>query len=62
MNLTRKQELCSTPVTLNGKPAAISGTMMQFAMIRELGTGLGKEWSWEAVELVVSRRAGAFKA
>ena len=47
--------LCSTDVTLNGKPAGVSGYGMPFAHVTDRQTGLSAEWAWETVALVVSR-------
>lgn len=53
--------LAEKPVTLNGKPAKVSGIRKPFATVTQLGTGLSAEWSWEAVERVVNRD-GKFKS
>jgi hypothetical protein len=42
-------------VTLDGKPAVISGYKMPFATVTQLSTGLSAEWSWEAVERIVTK-------
>jgi len=53
--------LCEAKVTLNGKPAAVSGYNLPFAHVTQLKSGLSAEWSWTAVALVVSR-GGDFRS
>lgn len=64
MGLTyeRKCELAEVHVTLNGHRAAITGAMNDFATVRDLGTGLSAEWSWETVERIVTQKGGAFRS
>lgn len=47
--------------TLNGNPARISGYSNRFATVTDSVTGLSAEWSWEAVQSVMSK-GGAFKS
>lgn len=53
--------LCEKSVTLNGKPARVSGASKPFATVTDTATGLSAEWSWEAVERIVNR-GGRFQA
>jgi Zn finger protein HypA/HybF involved in hydrogenase expression len=50
----RRRELCSATVTLNGRPAKISGVKNNFATVTDLASGMSAEWSWQAVDHVVS--------
>lgn len=50
--LVERQALCAQQVTLNGLPAKITGYRQPFAKVTQISTGLGDEWSWEAVRLV----------
>lgn len=60
--LEKRSGLCHTkPVTLNGKPAVISGYRNPFAAVIQLSTGLSAEFSWEAVERIVAK-GGEFKS
>ena len=58
----QRKEIMAQPVTLNGKPATVSGGMTKFAVIRQLGGGLSFEWSWSAVARIVKNKGGEFKA
>lgn len=54
--------LCTrSDITLDGDPARIIGTRKEFATVINRTTGLGAEWSWEAVARVCARD-GAFKS
>ncbi len=58
----RREQLCQQQgITLNGNPARISGSQLDFAVVRETASGLGCEWAWETVALIVSR-GGAFES
>lgn len=39
---------------LDGKPAIIAGRQNDFATIAQLPNGLHLEWSWEAVDRIMS--------
>jgi len=54
--------LCATEATLNGRPAQITGYRRDFALVRDKETGLGCEFSWEAVDHVVIHKKGAFQS
>ena len=56
-----RSKLCQTVVTLNDRPARITGSMHDFATVRDVETGLSAEWAWPTVALVVSR-GGAFRS
>lgn len=47
-------------VTLNGKPARVSGYRLDFARVTD-AAGLSAEWSWSAVERILAK-GGAFHA
>lgn len=51
----QKAELCATPVTLNGRPAVISGWKQPFATVKVLNGGLSIDYSWQAVACIVER-------
>lgn len=51
--LVKRQGLCQTRVTLNGKPAVVTGAKMKFATVMSLDGILSFEWAWEAVESVI---------
>jgi hypothetical protein len=50
------------PVTLNGKPAVISGLMEKYATVTCLETGEHYQWSWPQVEYVITEKNGAFRS
>ena len=54
-------ELCQTRVTLNGRPAHISGATKPFANVTDAETGLSAQWAWATAAGIVSR-GGAFKS
>lgn len=58
-NLEKRRALCEATVTLNGKPAKISGAQERYALVSDRETGLGAPWSWPAVELIVAN-GGSF--
>lgn len=60
--LEERRELVDTKgVTLNGKPAVITGAGLDFAVVIDMKTGLGAEWAWETVRRIVDK-GGAFKS
>lgn len=59
--LNKRLAFTDMDVTLNGKPAKLSGVHKPFATVTDLATGLSAEWSWEAVENVM-RKGGHFKS
>ena len=59
-NIDRDQ-LVNARVTLNGRPARISGTKLDFARVTDRETGLGCEWAWETVARIVAK-GGAFQS
>jgi hypothetical protein len=60
MTPERRRELCAERVTLDGRPATISGYSQPFAMVRSLDGKSGAEWSWETVARIVAN-GGAFR-
>ena len=56
----RRDAYSNLRVTLNGKPADISGFRNRFATVWARGVG-SAEWSWDAVERIV-KAGGRFKA
>lgn len=51
----------ASKITLDGKPARITGKMNRFAFIYEIGDILkGSEWSWNAVRRIINK-GGAFR-
>lgn len=50
----QRMEFCMAKVTLNGVRARVSGIQNPFATVTQFGTGLSAEWSWEAVERIIS--------
>lgn len=61
MTYEKKKELSQTQnITLDGKPAIISGLRTDFALVRQIG-GYGFEWAWESVQNVIEK-GGNFKS
>jgi hypothetical protein len=56
-----RRALCEARVTLNGRPARISGAQLEFAVVRDTVTGLACEWAWETAARIVAR-GGAFRS
>lgn len=48
----RKRELARMEVSLNGQPARISRRRKDFALVEQIATGLGCEWSWRSAERI----------
>ena len=42
-------------ITLNGKPATICGARLRFAVVAQTPLGESYEWSWDAVERILSQ-------
>ena len=61
IGLDHRRELCGALVTLDGKPARISGAREPFATVTDLDSGLSAQWSWASAAGIVSR-GGAFKS
>lgn len=58
----QKYDLIDQRVTLDGKPAKISGARQEFATVATIATdGPAVQFSWEAVSRVVAA-GGAFKS
>ena len=55
--------LSEQAVTLDGKPAKVSGVYNQFALVWCKSTpGKGVQFSWAAVRSVIKTRGGRFKS
>lgn len=54
MTLEERRALAAMPVTLDGEPAVISGVLCPFASVRQVRTGQGFDWNWDAVARVVA--------
>jgi hypothetical protein len=57
----QRRELCNAVVTLNGKRAKIISARSDFARVVIVSEGMGCEFAWTTVALVVSR-GGKFTA
>lgn len=63
MPLYRRRELAETPgITLDGKPARLSGTLNDFPTVCDTTDHARRvEYSWATVERVIAK-GGAFKS
>jgi len=52
--------LCATAVTLNDRPARITGARLDFARVTDVATGLSAEWAWPTVAHIVRDGKGRF--
>lgn len=59
VSYAERRALCEADITLNGRPAKISGACLDYAMVTDRESGLGAEWSWPAVQRIVAK-GGAF--
>lgn len=62
--LSRRRELVEQArgvATINGHRASLGGARRGFAVVTDLETGLSAEWSWDAVERILSK-GGEFKS
>lgn len=57
----RRCELIAEHVTLDGKPAIITGSKQRFATVAQLGSALKVEFAWATVARIVAN-GGAFKS
>lgn len=58
----QKYELIASRVTLNGKPAKVSGARLQFATVATLNSdGAAVEFAWPTVARIIAA-GGKFKA
>jgi hypothetical protein len=62
MNTRDKRALADTTVTLNGKPAKVSGVANDYATVTDLANGTSHEYCWETVKHVIYTQNGAFKS
>lgn len=56
-----RQAMCGMAVTLNGKPAKVSGVNLDFARVTDKATGLSCEWAWPTVRRIIER-GGKFQS
>jgi len=49
------------PITLNGKPATVSGIYHKFAVIRQLNGTARAEWNWETAKRIINN-GGKFQS
>lgn len=61
--LTRRQELVETKgVTLDGRPAVIGGSRLDFPVVLTLDGAQRVEFAWPTVDHIVTNRDGAFRS
>lgn len=49
-------------ITLNDKPATVSGTKCDFATVSQIPQGVSAEFAWQTVEHIIVNREGKFRA
>ena len=49
-----RRDICAVHVTLNGKPATISGALVNHGTVSSLDGELSAQWSWPAIERIVN--------
>jgi hypothetical protein len=57
-----KRELCQQSVTLDGKPAMVTGVQNRFAQVSQFPDGKSVEFAWETVRKVIAENHGAFQS
>jgi len=57
----KREKYSGVKVTLDGQAAEIIGYRHKFAAVATLPTGAAYQWTWDAVELVVSK-GGDFRS
>lgn len=62
LTLEEKRKLCSLSVTLDDKPAVIAGARLDFGWVTTLDGRQSVEYSWHAIQHVVTNYKGAFKS
>lgn len=60
MTTDERRALCAAEVTINGKPAAIGGVMLDYPVVTALDGSVSAEWAWETVARIVAA-GGSFK-
>jgi hypothetical protein len=55
-----RQEMSETSITLDGMPAKVTGTRLDFAIVRSKVQAV--EFAWATVERVIVNRGGAFSS
>jgi len=56
--VNRARLISDYKITLNGKPAYLMGSHLAYAIVANETERY--EWSWQAVEHIITNRAGAF--
>jgi len=59
--LEQRRQLCEAAVTLDGRPAKISGAHNEYATVTALPDGPSYEWRWAAAAYIVAKD-GAFRS
>lgn len=61
MSLDERYELMYTKgITLNGKPATISGAKLLFPQVAALDGSCNAEWNWTAIKHIITNNGGCF--
>jgi hypothetical protein len=60
MSIQERHALMIAEVTLDGRPAIISGWALDYAQVRSLDGALSGEWAWTTAARIVGR-GGAFR-
>jgi hypothetical protein len=61
LTLTQKYDLIAAVVTLDGKPAKVSGALQPFATVAQLPSGNAVEFAWSTVARIVAKD-GSFRS
>lgn len=61
ISMDERHRLCATAVTLDGKPANISGASDRYATVRQIPDGFGWHWTWDATARIVAN-GGDFRS
>jgi hypothetical protein len=62
VSIEDRRKLAEARVTLDGRPAVISGIQNDFAKVTVLDTGESYTWSWPGVKRVIETAGGHFKS
>ncbi|HEX2242599.1 MAG TPA: hypothetical protein VHK27_04995 [Gammaproteobacteria bacterium] len=60
VRLSERQRLTQIPVTLDGKPARVTGYRNEFATVRNQQYGV--EFAWATVAHIIANRGGKFES
>lgn len=59
--VAEQRAMCKLEVTLNGKPAVLSGVLLAYGKVTNLSTGERVELSWDRIKQTIQHQGGRFQ-